>query len=162
MAPKKKLNKTEENNISVQPEPQTISNGSDVLSVENWQNGHQNNICSKSVHMNGHSLSQSESGASPAESSPEANSPVEALCSSISQVTLTANSRTQEDQIAAKSLIDKVTYVQYQSELQMPDIMRLIQKDLSEPYSIYTYRYFIHNWPMLCFLVSSYHMNATL
>nr|SVE75793.1 EOG090X07BN [Daphnia hispanica] len=39
-----------------------------------------------------------------------------------------------------------------QSELQMPDIMRLIQKDLSEPYSIYTYRYFIHNWPMLCYL----------
>nr|CAG4649378.1 EOG090X07BN [Scapholeberis mucronata]SVE93656.1 EOG090X07BN [Scapholeberis mucronata] len=50
------------------------------------------------------------------------------------------------------SLVEKVTYVQYQSELQMPDIMRLIQKDLSEPYSIYTYRYFIHNWPMLCFL----------
>nr|CAG4637055.1 EOG090X07BN [Ceriodaphnia reticulata]SVE72974.1 EOG090X07BN [Ceriodaphnia reticulata] len=49
-------------------------------------------------------------------------------------------------------LVEKVTYVQYQSELQMPDIMRLIQKDLSEPYSIYTYRYFIHNWPMLCFL----------
>ncbi|KAF4526204.1 hypothetical protein B566_EDAN001888 [Ephemera danica] len=34
----------------------------------------------------------------------------------------------------------------------MPDIMRLIQKDLSEPYSIYTYRYFIHNWPKLCYL----------
>ncbi|ELK27285.1 PREDICTED: N-alpha-acetyltransferase 30 [Myotis davidii] len=34
----------------------------------------------------------------------------------------------------------------------MPDIMRLITKDLSEPYSIYTYRYFIHNWPQLCFL----------
>nr|CAG4650196.1 EOG090X07BN [Sida crystallina] len=50
------------------------------------------------------------------------------------------------------SLNDKVTCVQYQSELQMPDIMRLIQKDLSEPYSIYTYRYFIHNWPKLCFL----------
>nr|CAG4641741.1 EOG090X07BN [Eurycercus lamellatus] len=49
-------------------------------------------------------------------------------------------------------LLEKVTYVQYQSELQMPDIMRLIQKDLSEPYSIYTYRYFIHNWPMLCYL----------
>ncbi|XP_066477958.1 N-alpha-acetyltransferase 30 [Tiliqua scincoides] len=43
-------------------------------------------------------------------------------------------------------------YVRYQSELQMPDIMRLITKDLSEPYSIYTYRYFIHNWPQLCFL----------
>nr|CAG4644003.1 EOG090X07BN [Lepidurus arcticus] len=34
----------------------------------------------------------------------------------------------------------------------MHDIMRLIQRDLSEPYSIYTYRYFIHNWPKLCYL----------
>ena len=47
-----------------------------------------------------------------------------------------------------------IQYVSYTSELQMPDIMKLIQKDLSEPYSIYTYRYFIHNWPKLCFLVS--------
>lgn len=46
-----------------------------------------------------------------------------------------------------------IQYVSYTSELQMPDIMKLIQKDLSEPYSIYTYRYFIHNWPKLCFLV---------
>jgi peptide alpha-N-acetyltransferase len=47
-----------------------------------------------------------------------------------------------------------IHYVRYESELQMPGIMRLITKDLSEPYSIYTYRYFIHNWPQLCFLVS--------
>ncbi|XP_043553674.1 N-alpha-acetyltransferase 30 isoform X2 [Chiloscyllium plagiosum] len=47
---------------------------------------------------------------------------------------------------------DSIRYVGYESELQMPDIMRLITKDLSEPYSIYTYRYFIHNWPQLCFL----------
>ncbi|XP_072031158.1 uncharacterized protein [Amphiura filiformis] len=45
-----------------------------------------------------------------------------------------------------------IDLVPYESELQMPDIMRLITKDLSEPYSIYTYRYFIHNWPQLCFL----------
>lgn len=45
-----------------------------------------------------------------------------------------------------------IHYVRYESELQMPGIMRLITKDLSEPYSIYTYRYFIHNWPQLCFL----------
>lgn len=51
---------------------------------------------------------------------------------------------------------DEIHYVSYESELQMPDIMRLIQKDLSEPYSIYTYRYFIHNWPKLCFLVIIY------
>lgn len=47
---------------------------------------------------------------------------------------------------------DDIEYISYTSELQMPDIMKLIQKDLSEPYSIYTYRYFIHNWPKLCFL----------
>lgn len=45
-----------------------------------------------------------------------------------------------------------IAYIQYSDETQMPLIMRLIQKDLSEPYSIYTYRYFIHNWPNLCFL----------
>lgn len=49
-----------------------------------------------------------------------------------------------------------VEYVNYENETQMSAIMSLIQKDLSEPYSIYTYRYFIHNWPHLCFLVSSY------
>nr|CAG4651870.1 EOG090X07BN [Triops cancriformis] len=45
-----------------------------------------------------------------------------------------------------------IRYLQYESERQMHDIMRLIQRDLSEPYSIYTYRYFIHNWPKLCYL----------
>jgi peptide alpha-N-acetyltransferase len=45
-----------------------------------------------------------------------------------------------------------VTFVPYESELQLPHIMRLMKADLSEPYSIYTYRYFIHNWPNLCFL----------
>lgn len=28
----------------------------------------------------------------------------------------------------------------------------LIDKDLSEPYSIFTYRYFIKQWPQLCYL----------
>ncbi|XP_037934376.1 uncharacterized protein LOC119672242 [Teleopsis dalmanni] len=47
-----------------------------------------------------------------------------------------------------------IEYKQYNSELQMHDIMRLIQAELSEPYSIYTYRYFIYNWPKLCFLAA--------
>lgn len=46
----------------------------------------------------------------------------------------------------------EITFQEYENELQMPDIMRVIQRELSEPYSIYTYRYFIHNWPKLCFL----------
>lgn len=45
--------------------------------------------------------------------------------------------------------------VEYSDEAQMGAIMSLISRDLSEPYSIYTYRYFIHNWPQLCFLVTS-------
>lgn len=54
--------------------------------------------------------------------------------------------------VCSPSPCDGIAYVAYESERQMPDIMRLFQKDLSEPYSIYTYRYFIHNWPRLCFL----------
>lgn len=45
-----------------------------------------------------------------------------------------------------------IRYEMYLSELQMPDVMKLMKKALSEPYSIYTYRYFIHNWPQLCVL----------
>ncbi|XP_050331686.1 N-alpha-acetyltransferase 30A-like [Bactrocera neohumeralis] len=48
----------------------------------------------------------------------------------------------------------QIEYKEYESELQMHDIMRLIQAELSEPYSIYTYRYFIYNWPKLCFLAA--------
>lgn len=59
---------------------------------------------------------------------------------------------TLNDQMLEEVELPDVIYVQYESELQMPMIMKIIQKDLSEPYSIYTYRYFIHNWPKLCFL----------
>jgi hypothetical protein len=31
-------------------------------------------------------------------------------------------------------------------------IMALIERDLSEPYSVFTYRYFLHTWPELCFM----------
>ena len=46
-----------------------------------------------------------------------------------------------------------IRYLVYRNEDDLPAIMELIGKDLSEPYSIYTYRYFIHNWPQLCFVV---------
>lgn len=62
------------------------------------------------------------------------------------------NQHEQAETLSVESKDNDIQYVSYMSELQMPDIMKLIQKDLSEPYSIYTYRYFIHNWPKLCFL----------
>jgi len=52
-----------------------------------------------------------------------------------------------------QSSASSVVIVQYSSEDQLKLLTPLIEKDLSEPYSVYTYRYFIHNWPQLCFLV---------
>ena len=48
----------------------------------------------------------------------------------------------------------EITFIQYESEDQLPDLVALITVDLSEPYSVYTYRYFLHNWPHLSHLVS--------
>lgn len=43
--------------------------------------------------------------------------------------------------------------VQDTQDEQLKPITGLIDKDLSEPYSVYTYRFFLHNWPTLTFLV---------
>ncbi|KAF8938945.1 N-alpha-acetyltransferase 30, NatC catalytic subunit-like protein [Dissophora ornata] len=45
-----------------------------------------------------------------------------------------------------------IDYVSYESEHQLQGMITLIENDLSEPYSIYTYRYFLHQWPKLSFL----------
>jgi hypothetical protein len=33
--------------------------------------------------------------------------------------------------------------------------MSMVDKDLSEPYSVFTYRYFLHNWPQVLSVNSS-------
>ncbi|MCJ1373756.1 N-alpha-acetyltransferase mak3 [Loxospora ochrophaea] len=46
-------------------------------------------------------------------------------------------------------------YVQYTSSKEsqyLSAIRQLISKDLSEPYSIYVYRYFLYQWGDLCFM----------
>lgn len=48
-----------------------------------------------------------------------------------------------------------IEYVNYTDESMLPDIQRLVSKDLSEPYSVYTYRYFLHQWPKLSICVFS-------
>jgi peptide alpha-N-acetyltransferase len=45
-----------------------------------------------------------------------------------------------------------IQYVSYKDETQLETIMSLIDQELSEPYSIFTYRYFITLWPDLCFM----------
>ncbi|MCJ1244594.1 N-alpha-acetyltransferase mak3 [Trapelia coarctata] len=48
-----------------------------------------------------------------------------------------------------------IRYIQYQSSQEttyLPAIRQMISKDLSEPYSIYVYRYFLYQWGDLCFM----------
>lgn len=48
-------------------------------------------------------------------------------------------------------------YVQYHSDKEatyLSAIRQLISHDLSEPYSIYVYRYFLYQWGDLCFMVN--------
>ena len=49
----------------------------------------------------------------------------------------------------------EVTFVPYRSEADIPTIMSLVAPELSEPYSVFTYRYFLHNWPSLTVLALS-------
>ena len=46
--------------------------------------------------------------------------------------------------------MSKIEFVDYGGESDLSDVIALIEKDLSEPYSIFTYRYFINNWSRLC------------
>jgi len=40
-----------------------------------------------------------------------------------------------------------IAITSYRDETQLESIMALIRKDLSEPYSVFTYRRFVHGWP---------------
>ncbi|KAL2237055.1 N-alpha-acetyltransferase MAK3-like [Sesamum indicum] len=46
----------------------------------------------------------------------------------------------------------EIDYVSYGGEHHLPLIMKLVDQELSEPYSIFTYRYFVYLWPHLSFL----------
>ncbi|KAI9450210.1 acyl-CoA N-acyltransferase [Russula earlei] len=48
--------------------------------------------------------------------------------------------------------MDAITYRAYSGEHELPHIISLVQSELSEPYVVYTYRYFLHQWPHLSFL----------
>ena len=49
----------------------------------------------------------------------------------------------------------ELVHTQYAGEQELGDVMELIDNTLSEPYSIFTYRYFINTWPTLCILTRS-------
>ena len=45
-----------------------------------------------------------------------------------------------------------ITYRQYKDESDLATVAHLIDCELSEPYTVYTYRYFLHHWPKLCYI----------
>ncbi|KAK0713841.1 acyl-CoA N-acyltransferase [Lasiosphaeria miniovina] len=60
-----------------------------------------------------------------------------------------------EDAPRQAGLPGELKYIQYEHSLEtqyLPAIRALISKDLSEPYSIYVYRYFLYQWGHLCFM----------
>ena len=54
---------------------------------------------------------------------------------------------------AAKPNLRYISYGTSKESPFLPAIRQLISKDLSEPYSIYVYRYFLHQWGHLCYMV---------
>ncbi|GAA5847906.1 hypothetical protein JCM9279_003485 [Rhodotorula babjevae] len=50
---------------------------------------------------------------------------------------------------------DPISYRAYQGEEDLGAITKLVDEELSEPYNLYTYRYFLDEWPHLCFFACS-------
>jgi N-alpha-acetyltransferase 30 len=46
----------------------------------------------------------------------------------------------------SQSILKDIEITRFKDETQLEDIIGLISNDLSEPYSIYVYRYFIQQW----------------
>jgi len=53
-------------------------------------------------------------------------------------------------------MIDNELYFEtFSDERDLELIIKLVEQDLSEPYSIYTYRFFIYECPKMCIMVRS-------
>ena len=62
---------------------------------------------------------------------------------------------TIHDAVMSHDAPSALRYVRYDGAREneyVPAMRQLISKDLSEPYSIYVYRYFLYQWGDLCFL----------
>jgi peptide alpha-N-acetyltransferase len=58
--------------------------------------------------------------------------------------------RRYDDDDDDEEAIPGIKFVNYRDESQLDSVMRLVGRDLSEPYSVFTYRYFLHRFPELC------------
>ena len=53
---------------------------------------------------------------------------------------------------AAKMSDDQIEFRTFENEADLQTIISMISLELSEPYPIYTYRYFVQKWPHLTYL----------
>ncbi len=51
--------------------------------------------------------------------------------------------------------LSSIKFKTYEKDEELEDIIKLVEHELSEPYSVFTYRYFLTKWPKLCILVIS-------
>lgn len=54
------------------------------------------------------------------------------------------------EQIDPDMMVPGINFVNYHDESQIDHVIKLVGQDLSEPYSIFTYRYFLQRFPELC------------
>ena len=57
--------------------------------------------------------------------------------------------------------MDTITYRAYSGEHELPYIISLVQGELSEPYVVYTYRYFLHQWSATPFSLTPHRLMLT-
>jgi peptide alpha-N-acetyltransferase len=55
-------------------------------------------------------------------------------------------------QAATASDAERIVFRTFEGETDLALVIGLIEKELSEPYPIYTYRYFVQKWPEHTFL----------
>lgn len=65
----------------------------------------------------------------------------------------TASSMITRTMSVSSSSDNEIVYRPYVGEAELPSIMALVQSELSEPYVIYTYRYFLQQWSVPSHLV---------
>ena len=56
------------------------------------------------------------------------------------------------------SFLAEIGFRAYKDESELCLVQGLIEQELSEPYSVFTYRYFVNQWPKLCLLVCAHLM----
>ncbi|KAG0300415.1 hypothetical protein BGZ98_009193 [Dissophora globulifera] len=104
------------------------------------------------------SKSGSGSGTKTGQGQQAKDSPSTTASASASSATTTVAQPPARGNTSSSSIpprLPPIDYVGYESEDQLQGMVTLIENDLSEPYSIYTYRYFLKQWPKLSFLASS-------